>query len=160
VANIVFEGKARRHGFSHDHDPPDDLAVKQGGSKLSDLKRESIPRRVLVVDDNETARISLAILLEVMGHTVATARNGTLALQRVLEFQPEVVLLDLMMPELNGYEVARRIREQSASPRITLIAVTGWSQENGDENHANIFDYYLLKPIDAGALERLLRSDC
>ena len=71
---------------SSNHDKPDDFAVVQGASKLSSLKRESIPRRILVVDDNETARISLAILLEVMGHTVTTASSGVKALQCVATF--------------------------------------------------------------------------
>jgi CheY-like chemotaxis protein len=158
VAQVELYAKVRCLGLSDNHDRLDDFAVVQGASKLSDLKKESVPRRILVVDDNETARISIAILLEVMGHTVTTASSGVKAIQCVANFRPEVVLLDLMMPGMSGYETARRIREQTATQSITLIAVTGWVPEDGDSETAKVFDYYLLKPIDAGALEKVLKA--
>jgi CheY-like chemotaxis protein len=158
VKEAVREDKGHRHGASNNHDLPDDFAVVQGSSKLSELKKRGVSRRILVVDDNETARISLAILLEVMGHTVATAQNGIKALQRVTDFRPEVILLDLVMPGLSGYEVARRVRELPALRHVMLIAVTGWGQDDCNLTGEGIFDYYFLKPVDAGALEKVLTS--
>jgi Response regulator receiver domain len=132
VSHIALEGKTCRYGASNDHENMDDGAVGQVGSTFGGPKRESIPRRILVVDDNETARISLAILLEVMGHTVTTASSGVKAIQCVKDFQPEVVFLDLMMPGMSGYETARCIREQPTVLPMTLIAVTGWGPADRD----------------------------
>ena len=86
------------------------------------------PRRILVVDDNDDAAEALALLLQMAGHEVRTADNGVDALAVGEAFQPDVVLLDLGMPKLNGYETAREMRRQAWGQDVTLVALTGWGQ--------------------------------
>jgi len=117
------------------------------------------PRRILVVDDNRDAADSLGLLLEVLGAEVRVARDGPEALEAYSAYDPAVVLLDIGMPGMDGYEVARRIRAQSPGPRPTIVALTGWGQEN-DRREAREagFDHHLVKPAEIGALKELLRS--
>ena len=115
------------------------------------------PRRVLVVDDNEDAVTSLTMLLRLAAHEVLTARDGVEAVAVAAREHPEVILLDIGLPKLDGYEVARRIRAQSWGKDVLLVAVTGWGQE-ADRARARDagFDVHLTKPVDPAALERLL----
>jgi signal transduction histidine kinase/DNA-binding response OmpR family regulator len=114
-------------------------------------------RRVLVVDDNVDAAESLAMLLRLQGHTVKTVHNGAAAIGAVSATAPEVVFLDLGMPEMDGYEVARRLRLQHPSEGLTLVAVTGWGQaEDRRRTRAAGFDFHLTKPVDAQAIEDIL----
>ncbi|MFO1430108.1 MAG: PAS domain S-box protein [Candidatus Competibacteraceae bacterium] len=126
---------------------------------LDNPGRESAPtrRRLLVVDDNRDAATSLSLLLEVIGHEVAIAYDGLEAVTAAATFRPDIVLLDLGMPKLDGYEAARRIRAQPWGKQMILIAVTGWGQE-GDRRRTQEagFDYHLVKPVDPDALEKLL----
>ena len=117
------------------------------------------PRRILVVDDNRDAADSLGLLLEVLGAEVRVARDGPEALEAYSAYEPAVVLLDIGMPGMDGYEVARRIRAQSPGPRPTIVALTGWGQEE-DRREAREagFDHHLVKPAEIGALKELLRS--
>ena len=117
----------------------------------------AVPRRILVVDDNRDSADSLATLLRLTGHEVHIAHDGLEALERAAAFQPEVILLDIGLPRLNGYEVARRIREQQRHNAPTLVALTGWGQEE-DRRRAKEagFDAHLVKPVDFGALTKLL----
>lgn len=116
-------------------------------------------RRVLVVDDNEDAATSLSMLLEVTGHETQTAYDGVEALAAAATFRPDVVLLDLGMPKLNGYEAARWLREQPWGKHMTLIAVTGWGQESDQRRTQEAgFDHHLVKPVDPAMLENLLRD--
>ena len=85
--------------------------------------------RILVVDDNRDAADSLAMLLQMMGNEIRTAYDGAEAVVAAAEFRPDVVLLDIGLPKLNGYEACRRIREQPGARRMVLIAQTGWGQE-------------------------------
>jgi two-component system CheB/CheR fusion protein len=114
-------------------------------------------RRVLVVDDNVDAAESLAMVLRVGGHEVCTAHDGLAALNAAEQFQPEVVLLDIGLPKVDGYEVARRLRERAGSEQVLLVAVTGYGQEE-DRRRAEEagFDAHLVKPADPFALHRLL----
>jgi CheY-like chemotaxis protein/two-component sensor histidine kinase len=114
-------------------------------------------RRVLVVDDNADTAESLALLLRVKGHEVRTAHDGATALQDAGAFQPEVVLLDLGLPRMDGYEVARRLRAQVGLRKALLVALTGYGQEE-DRRRAEEagFDAHLTKPADPTALQRLL----
>jgi signal transduction histidine kinase len=115
------------------------------------------PRRVMVVDDNRDAADSLGALLRSLGCEVTVAYSGAEALARLGREQPKVVLLDIGMPELDGHEVARRIRRLEGFDRVTLIALTGWGQEQDmDRSRAAGFDHHLIKPADLGALETLL----
>jgi CheY-like chemotaxis protein len=117
----------------------------------------SAPRRILVVDDNHDAAGSLAMLLTRTGHTVRTAFDGLEAIATAATFQPEVMLLDIGLPNLNGYEVAQRIRKEAWGRNIYLVALTGWGQEE-DRNKSTAagFDMHLVKPVDLAKLKALL----
>jgi two-component system, chemotaxis family, CheB/CheR fusion protein len=115
------------------------------------------PRRILVVDDNRDSADSLATLLRLTGHEVHIAHDGLEALERAAAFQPEVILLDIGLPRLNGYEAARRIREQQRHKAPTLVALTGWGQEEDRRRTKEAgFDAHLVKPVDFAALTKLL----
>jgi signal transduction histidine kinase len=116
-----------------------------------------VRRRILVADDNSDALESLATLLEISGHEVFSAANGALALESAERHLPEVALLDIGMPKLDGYEVARRIRAQPWGRRITLVALTGWGQESDRRRSGEAgFDSHLVKPLDLDKLTALL----
>jgi CheY-like chemotaxis protein len=115
--------------------------------------------RILVADDNVDSAESLALLLHMHGHEVRTAHSGRQALAAAADFRPRVLLLDIGMPDLNGYEVARRLREQSLSTQPILIAVSGWGQEEDKRRTAAAgFAHHLTKPLDPEHLESLLGS--
>jgi PAS domain S-box-containing protein len=115
------------------------------------------PKRVLVVDDNRDAATTLGDLLEMMGHTVQVVYDGPTAVQAARSFLPDVVLLDIGLPGMNGYEVARRLRDEVGPSRMVLVAVTGYGQEEDRQRaRAGGFDYHLLKPIDIPALQEVL----
>jgi CheY-like chemotaxis protein len=116
-------------------------------------------RRILVVDDNEDAATSLAMLLGIMGHDARTTFDGASALEEAARFRPHVALLDLGMPALDGYDVARRIRRESWGRDVMLVALTGWGQEEHKRRSEQAgFDRHLVKPVDRKALEALLAS--
>ncbi|HUQ29468.1 MAG TPA: response regulator [Usitatibacter sp.] len=109
-------------------------------------------RRVLVVDDNADAADSLAMLLQVRGDEVRVAYDGEEALVAELDFQPQVVLLDIGMPKLSGYEVARRIRD-ARGPGVLIVAITGWGQDEDRQRAREAgFDHHFTKPVDYAAL--------
>jgi len=115
------------------------------------------PLRILVADDNQDNAESLALLLQMMGHEVRTELDGARAVETAEAFQPQVVLLDLGMPQLNGYEAARRIRALPGGDEVVLIAQTGWSQPEDRQRSKDAgFDHHVVKPIPARALEKLL----
>jgi len=117
------------------------------------------PHRVLVVDDNRDAGDSLGMLLKVLGAEVRVARDGAEALEAYSAYDPAVVLLDIGMPGMDGYEVARRIRARSPGPRPTIVALTGWGQEDDRRVSREAgFDHHMVKPAEIGALKELLRS--
>jgi len=119
----------------------------------------SAPLRILVVDDNRDAAESLAMLLDVVGNVTALAFDGEAAVAVAAEFRPDVLLLDIGLPGLNGYEVALAIRAQPWGGTIKLIALTGWGQdEDRHKSSAAGFDAHLVKPVDFDALQRLLAS--
>jgi len=114
-------------------------------------------RRILVVDDNGDAVDSLALLLSLQGHEVRTARDGPAALEVAAVFRPEVVLLDIGLPQMDGYEVANRLRGQVGLKKVLLVAVTGYGQEEDRRRTAEAgFDAHLVKPADPAVLIRLL----
>ncbi|MGH8169051.1 MAG: ATP-binding response regulator [Steroidobacteraceae bacterium] len=116
-----------------------------------------LARRILIADDNNDALESLATLLQLSGHEVFTATNGGTALQSVERHLPEVALLDIGMPMLDGYEVAKRIRAQPWGQRITLVALTGWGQDSDRRRSREAgFDSHLVKPLDLDTLTDLL----
>jgi CheY-like chemotaxis protein len=94
-----------------------------------------------------------------MGHEIRTAYDGLEAVEVVEAFRPDVVLLDIGLPHMNGYEAARAIRQQSWGQSIVLIALTGWGQEEDRRRARDAgFDHHLVKPVDHAALTRLLAS--
>ena len=118
---------------------------------------EAAPFRILVVDDNRDATESLTMLLRLTGHETRSAFDGNSAVQLAEDFQPDVVLLDIGLPGLNGYDVARRIRAQPWGDHTVLVALTGWGQEEDRRLSSEAgFDAHLVKPIDHGQLMVLL----
>jgi CheY-like chemotaxis protein len=114
-------------------------------------------RRILVVDDNRDSALSLATMLKLMGNETQTTHDGLEALDVATTFRPDLILLDIGMPKPNGYDTARRIREQPWGRNIVLIALTGWGQdEDGRRSQEAGFEAHLTKPVDPAALEKLL----
>ena len=115
------------------------------------------PRRVLVVDDNRDAAASLAMILKMMGHEVRTANDGEAALAVAAEYRPRLVLMDLGMPKVDGFEAARRMRAQPWGAELFLVALTGWgAEENRRRTQDGGFDSHLVKPVDMDILRRLI----
>ena len=114
-------------------------------------------RRVLVVDDNADIVETTTLLLAMSGHQVRSAKDGLQALQVATAFRPDVVLLDIGLPLMDGYEVARRLRLEPATTGALLVALTGYGQE-GDRQRGREagFDAHLLKPVDPQALARMI----
>jgi PAS domain S-box-containing protein len=130
---------------------PDAAAMEPG------QQRGATPRSVLIADDNADARESLAALLEMGGHTVHVAPDGQQALALAERLQPDVAILDIGMPLLNGYDVALRIRASAWGQRMQLIALTGWGQAADQERARHVgFDHHLTKPLDLAQLEGLI----
>jgi PAS domain S-box-containing protein len=117
------------------------------------------PRRILVVDDNRDAAISLSMLLRIMGNEVHAVHDGLAAVEAALEFRPDMILLDIGLPKLNGYEAARRIRMEQGGRDIVMVAVTGWGQEE-DRNRSKDagFNHHMTKPVEFDALQKLLAT--
>jgi CheY-like chemotaxis protein len=111
-------------------------------------------RRILAVDANVDTADSLAMLLTLGGHEVCTAHDGPAGDEQVYAFRPDVVLLDLGMPGVDGYETARRMRASEAGRRAVLVAPTGWGQEEDRRRMREAgFDHHLVKPVDLAALK-------
>jgi len=117
------------------------------------------PRRILVVDDNQDAADGLGLLLEMMGAQARVVYGGAAALEVLARFRPEAMLVDIGMPGMDGYELARRVRARQPTGQPTLIAVTGWG---GDEDRRRVreagFDHHLVKPVGVAELETVLSS--
>jgi len=113
--------------------------------------------RILVVDDNRDGADSLAAMLKLMGNDTRTAYDGQEGVDAAGEFRPDVIVLDIGLPKLNGYEACRRIREQPGGKGVVLIAITGWGQDE-DRRRSRVagFDHHMVKPVDPQALMNLL----
>jgi CheY-like chemotaxis protein len=123
------------------------------------MERAAVARRMLVVDDNVDSAESLAMLLQVSGHETHMAHDGLEAVAAAERYRPEVVLLDIGLPSLNGYDAARRIRERPWGKDMVLVALTGWGQEaDRRESKDAGFDLHMVKPVDLDALTSLLAS--
>ncbi|WP_411882300.1 PAS domain-containing protein [Polaromonas sp. YR568] len=135
--------------------------VNTGSAGTADDTAAAAPRlektRVLVVDDNVDAGDTLAVILDMLGAEVRVARDGAQALETFAAYQPSVVLLDIGMPGMNGYEVARAIRNRFPAHPTVLVALTGWGQEDDRRRASEAgFDHHLLKPAEIEALQKLL----
>jgi PAS domain S-box-containing protein len=118
-----------------------------------------IPRRILIVDDNEDGAESLAMLLDLAGHQTHQAHDGMSAIEAAARIRPDVVLLDIGLPRLNGYEVCRRIRNEQWGKDLVLVALTGWGQDEDREQSRNAgFDAHMVKPVDHDVLQDFLAS--
>jgi CheY-like chemotaxis protein len=114
-------------------------------------------QRILIVDDNQDAADSLALLLQLDGHDTQAVYTSKAALERAQSYNPDVVLLDIGLPEMNGYEVARKLRALPGLERVRLIALTGYGQaEDQARAQAAGFDDHLMKPVDSLALKQAL----
>jgi signal transduction histidine kinase len=123
------------------------------------LEPAPVGLRILVADDNEDGGSALAALLEVMGHTVRLVADGEAAVHETAAWNPEVVLLDIGMPRLNGFDACRRIRNEPGGAARTLIALTGWGQPQDVRRSAEAgFDQHLVKPVEIDALAATLSA--
>ncbi len=137
-------------------EPRANAAADSGGRQTGEPQARA-ELKVLVVDDNNDSADSLAIWLELAGHQVRTAYDGPQALAAAEEFLPRVILLDIGMPGMSGYDVARRLRAQPATRDVLLLAMTGWGQdEDRRKSREAGFDEHLVKPVDPQLLKDLL----
>jgi PAS domain S-box-containing protein len=137
----------------------DPTAQPAASTRGQDTVSAAAARRVLVVDDNRDAADSLAIFLQTVGHIVHVSYDGESALKAADELEPDVAIIDLGMPRMNGYEVCRRIRKTGWGKRALLIAQTGWGQdEDKRQTREAGFDSHLVKPVDPMAIMRLINS--
>jgi signal transduction histidine kinase len=141
--------------------PRDDAAHPPVAESQTSGEEVIRPLRILVADDNVDSAMSWSLLIEDGGHEVATAYDGLAALESAERFRPQVALLDVGMPHLDGYEVARRIRASSWGREIWLIAVTGWGQAKDRALAGEAgFDEHFTKPLDPAQLTRILQKAC
>jgi two-component system CheB/CheR fusion protein len=135
-------------------------AEAQAGSAGNGTQPTAVQARtVLVVDDNQDAADSVATLIELRGHRVWVTYDGPSALAIAAERSPEVVLLDIGLPGMNGYEVATRLRDLAATRSSTIVALTGYGQEQDRRRSAQArFDAHLVKPVDAETLYELIET--
>jgi PAS domain S-box-containing protein len=127
--------------------PKDNGEKSPGGKKC----------RILIADDLQDSVDSLAMMLRMAGHEIQTAHDGLAAVQAAATFRPDVALLDIGMPKMNGYQAARHIREQEWGKKMVLVALTGWGQEEDKRRATEAgFDHHLTKPVEPAALEKLL----
>jgi len=130
---------------------PQDLTTEEGPAPT--------PTRILVVDDNRDAADTLAVLLQLDGVETLTAHDGHDCLQKVIAFRPEVILLDLGLPEMSGYDACRRIREYPWGRQILVIALSGWGQTSDHQKSRDAgFDSHLVKPVDHEKLMGLIKE--
>jgi signal transduction histidine kinase/ActR/RegA family two-component response regulator len=132
-------------------------SVRRLESRPKAASPKSQPRRILIVDDNIDAGDSLAVLLRLTGHEVSVARNGTRAIELVHDLQPDVGILDIGLPGMDGYELARRLRNEPHGRSMLLIAITGYGQEDDRKRAKQAgFNHHLTKPADPVQLAHLL----
>jgi CheY-like chemotaxis protein len=115
--------------------------------------------RLLIVDDNRDAAISLAMLLKLKANDVQVVHDGPSALKAAAQFHPDLIFLDIGMPGMDGYEVARRIRRTPGLEKTVLAALTGWGQQEDRRRTAEVgFDHHLVKPPEPKLIDALLAS--
>ena len=132
-------------------------AASPAGAQPEEKPVAGSKHRILVVDDNVDSAQSLGLLLSRLGHEIQLAHDGLEAVQAAGVFHPQVVLLDIGLPKMNGYEAARRIRERPSEAKVTIIALTGWGQEKDKQLASEAgFDHHLTKPVEPAALNKLL----
>jgi PAS domain S-box-containing protein len=157
AVEAMSEGPGRGSKFTVQLPLADPVASPAAAAETDAPAVAKVGRRVLVADDNKDAADALAMLLELAGHEVRVAHGGRAALSLAQTFRPDVAVLDIGMPELNGYEVAKELRREPWGSRMYLIALTGWGQDDDRQRAKDAgFDRHLTKPVDTDALEKLL----
>ncbi len=136
------------------------VASKAASGQLAGAGAASDARRIVVVEDNVDLQQSLVDLCEMWGHRVKAASDGVAGLDAILEEQPDVALVDIGLPGIDGYEIARRVRADDRGKNLVLVALTGYgSTQQRAASHLAGFDLHMVKPPDTDALERLLREE-
>lgn len=131
--------------------------LEKVGPMQSEPATPNPPKRILVVDDNRDAAECLSMLLEISGHSTQMAHTGPDAIATACTFHPEIVFLDIGLPGMDGYEVARQLRRDPETSASTLIAVTGWGSEEDRRRSSEAgFDFHLTKPVESSTVETLL----
>ena len=137
------------------------LHAAEGREQLAQVTHElsnGVAHRVLVVDDNVDAASMLAALVRQLGHDVVVVHDGPSALQAAQAYRPEIILLDLGMPDMNGFEVARALRERGIAPTPRIVAVTGWGKPEDERRTREAgFDMHLIKPVEESQIRQVLR---
>ena len=117
----------------------------------------AVKKRVLVVDDNRDSARTLAMLLKMTGYETQTAESGASAIESTTSFKPEIILLDIGLPDMSGYDVCKLLRQQPLDPRPKIVAVTGWSSDDvQDRSGDDCFDGHVAKPVDFKVLQGLI----
>lgn len=120
---------------------------------------QAVRLRILIVEDNQDSADSLKMLLEALGYDAHLVYDGEAAVRAAAALRPDVILMDIGLPGLNGYDAARQIRAQSAGTRVLIVALTGWGQEADRLRSAEAgIDHHLVKPLDLAVLEQILDS--
>jgi CheY-like chemotaxis protein len=129
-------------------------------AETPDIGEKAVPgarRRVLVVDDNLDGAETLNLMLQLLGNDTKVASDGVEAVAMASEFRPDVILMDIGMPRLNGYDACRQIRKLPCCERVLMVACTGWGQAADKQKSREAgFDLHMVKPVDLAVLEKLL----
>ena len=134
--------------------PAPDEAAADNASDMQDGKR------ILVVDDNVDAAESAAEILRLLGNEVSVVHDGLSAVHAVEVWQPEIVLLDIGLPGIDGYEVAKRVRQSAFGKNVMLVALTGWGQDQDKQRTSDSgFDQHWVKPVGLDKLKEISRSN-
>ena len=154
------QGSGRGRGVHRAPAARDGCGRRTGaGARGAPPRRRPVARRVLVADDNRDAAESMGMLLRLMGNEVRTVHDGLKAVEEAATFRPDVILLDIGMPRLNGYDAARLIREQRWSNGTMIVALTGWGQDEDKRRATEAgFDRHFTKPLDPAELEKLMND--
>lgn len=157
---VVAESEGEGRGSTFTVTLPTINAAEDGDDRSNTTSSSrAVVRRVLVVDDNRDGAESLGMMLQLAGHEVKLAHDGIEAVDRAAEFQPDVILMDVGMPRLNGLEATRQIRQLALAKRPTIIALTGWGQEDDREQSREAgCDGHLIKPVSFEELNRIWRE--
>ena len=122
-----------------------------------DSSQPHTPKRIVLVEDNEDSRTTLQTLLSLEGHQVTTAKDGRQGLELILRLRPDAAIVDVGLPGMNGYEVARKVREEMGRTTVRLIALTGYGRSEDQQSAQEAgFDHHLVKPLKPEQLSRIL----
>ena len=139
--------------------PVSNAGLPVGKPHAQAATQQITPRRILVVDDNVDAATTICSLLKAWGHVVQVAYSGSVVLDIARHFRPEIILLDIGLPGMSGYDVAKQLRGEPSVPHVVIAALTGYGQQSDRQRSLEAgFDYHLTKPPDPGLLESLIAS--